>query len=110
MIMSRFLLSAWLLLCHLVLLHAKDKSSLPPAFLIYHLGWDGKSSILKVSLEYTPATRDSTVFIYGNPNFGGQKEIFRVLQNIDSKDKIILTPGERKITVYHTETGIKKIS
>ena len=76
----------------------------------YHLGWDGKSSLLKVSLDYTPATKDSTVFIYGDPSFGGQKEIFKVLQNIESKDKIKLTPGERKITVYHTDNELKHIS
>ncbi len=110
MTILRFLLAASLLLFNLVFLHAQDKSIAPQTFLNYHLGWDGKSSILKVSLEYTPATKDSTVFIYGNPNFGGQKEIFKVLQNIDTKDKIRLTPGERKITVYHTDSGLKKIS
>lgn len=81
-----------------------------PARLSYHLGWDGKTSLLQVSLEYSPSSKDSTVFVYGDINFGGQKEIFKVLQNIESKDKIKLSPNERKITVYHTDTGFKKIS
>jgi len=80
------------------------------AQLAYRLSWDGASTLLKVSLEYTPTTKDSTVFIYGDPNFGGQKEIFKVLQNIQAKDSIKLTPAERKITVYHTGIGMQKIN
>ncbi len=78
--------------------------------LSYQLGWDGASPLLQVTLEYTPSTSDSTVFIYGEPNFGGQNEIFKVVQNIQSADSVKLTPGQRKITVYHTSAGLKKIS
>jgi len=104
--MKRLIMTIGVLFAIPVLLAAQTLPAQPA----YHLGWDGKSSILKVSLDYTPATKDSTVFIYGDPSFGGQTEIFKVLQNIESKDKIKLTPGERKITVYYTDTGLKHIS
>jgi predicted metalloprotease with PDZ domain len=108
--MIRFMLTAGILFGIPFFLKAQDKSATSPTQLNYHLSWDGKSPILKVSLEYSPATKDSTVFIYGDLNFGGQKEIFNVLQNIDTKDKIKLTTSERKITVYHAGPGLKKIS
>jgi len=79
----------------------------------YHLRWDGKSTILKVSLEYTPVTKDSTVFIYGSESFGGQKDIFKVVQNIkcDASDSIKITPKERRITVfYHSDEQPKRIN
>ena len=108
--MVRSLLVFEFLLCISMFVRAQNKSEVPAAQLAYNLGWDGKSAILKVSLEYSPATKDSTVFVYGNPDFGGQNAIFKILQDIDSKDKVKLTPGERKITVYHTDPGLKKIS
>ncbi|MEO7212675.1 M1 family aminopeptidase [Mucilaginibacter sp.] len=108
--MTRSLLATCLLLAITLFANAQTKSIQPAAYLNYHLGWDGTSSLLKVSLDYTPATKDSTVFIYGDLKFGGQKEIFKVLQNIETTDKIKLTPTERKITVYHTDGGPKKIS
>jgi predicted metalloprotease with PDZ domain len=106
--MTRFLPVIYLLCSISLFAKAQNKNTAPP--LAYHLGWDGKSAILQVSLDYAPANKDSTVFIYGDLNFGGQKEIFNVLQNINTKDKIKLTPRERKITVYHTGAGPTKIS
>ena len=108
--MRRLILTASILLNVPFFLSAQNKFDTLPAQLAYHLSWDGKSTLLKVSLEYTPVTKDSTVFIYGEPNFGGQKQIFDVLQNIETSDKVQLTPGERKITVYHTRAGLQKIS
>ena len=96
----------------IITLSAKAKTTTAGAKLAYHLSWDGKSSVLKVSLEYTAASKDSTVFIYGEPNFGGQTEIFKVLQNMtaDGPDKLKLTPKDRKITVYHVGAGVKRIN
>ena len=93
-------------------LNAKNRNIGPAAKLEYHLNWDGKSSILKVVLDYTAASKDSTVFIYGEPNIGGQTEIFKVLRNIKcgSSERIKLNPKERKITVYHVGTRMKQIS
>ncbi len=108
--MIRFLPAACLLICISQFINAQNKNTAAAGTLSYHLSWDGKSTLLKVRLEYSPATRDSTVFIYGDPKFGGQKAIFNVLQNIDTRDKIKLSPNERKITVYHTGTGLKKIN
>jgi predicted metalloprotease with PDZ domain len=91
---------------------AKDISPDPRAKLIYHLSWDGRSSVLKVMLEYTPSSLDSTEFIYGEPNIGGQTEIFKVLENIQclGSDKVRINAKERKLTIYHSGEGTKKIS
>ena len=93
-------------------LYAGPRENKPAALLEYHLSWDGKSSILRVSLEYTAASKDSTVFIYGEPNIGGQTEIFKVLGNIKAgaADRFTLDPKKRKITVFHNGAGTKKIS
>lgn len=92
--------------------HANYHKNDPNARLNYHLSWDGSSSILKVLLEYTASSKDSTVFTYGEPNIGGQTEIFKVLENIKclGSDRLTLNPKERKITIYHSEGGLKKIS
>jgi predicted metalloprotease with PDZ domain len=108
--MIRLLTAVCLLFCNWIPVNGQSRILTTPAGLAYHLSWDGKSTILRVILEFTPGSKDSTVFIYGDPNFGGQNEIFKVLQDIDSKDKFKITPGERKITVYHTDYGLKKIS
>jgi hypothetical protein len=47
----------------------------------YYLSWDGKSSKMKVNLVYTISS-EITEFTFGNPDFGGQKDIIEVLKNI----------------------------
>ncbi|MFZ4105386.1 hypothetical protein [Flavobacterium sp.] len=78
----------------------------------YHLNWDGKSSKLKVQLDYTNATKDSTVFEYGNLSFGGQLDIFKVVKNIhcDISDKLKVDEKDRKITIYHKGSAKKKLT
>ncbi len=78
----------------------------------YHLSWDGKSSILKVKLLYTPTDKDSTVFEYGDPSFGGQTDIFKVVKNIhcNSSDILKISEKETKITVYHHGSQIKTLT
>lgn len=77
----------------------------------YHLSWDGQSSLLKVKLNYT-ANNDSTVFEYGEPDFGGQLDIFKVLKNVKSPkgEKININEKDRSITVYHQGKGSKTIT
>ncbi|WP_158799156.1 M1 family aminopeptidase [Pedobacter sp. L105] len=84
---------------------AKDK-------LEYHLSWDGQSSTLKVSLDYIPANKDSTVFIYGSPEFGGQTDIFKIVQNINcnSSDSLKINSQEHQITIYHSDVEPKRIN
>lgn len=78
----------------------------------YHLSWDGKSSILKVKLLYTPTNKDSTVFEYGEPSFGGQTDIFKVVKNIhcNPSERLKIAEKERKITVYHQGSKTKTLS
>ncbi|MGZ3776758.1 MAG: hypothetical protein ACXVI9_04020 [Mucilaginibacter sp.] len=78
----------------------------------YHLSWDGKSSYLKVRLDYTPATKDSTVFIFGIDGFGGQHNTFNLVSNLkcDATDKVKTDPKTRKVTVYHANNGLRELN
>ena len=79
-------------------------------FMDYVLSWDGESSILKVGLTYSASQKDSTVFIFGDPDFGGQHDIFNVVKNIRATKPEVLRIDEanRRITTYHN--GAKKHS
>ncbi|SEK80446.1 hypothetical protein [Parapedobacter koreensis] len=72
-------------------------------FMDYVLSWDGHSDILGVELTYSAAQKDSTVFIFGDPSFGGQNDIFTVIKNIGCVEPEVLNVDEvaRRITVYH---------
>lgn len=76
-------------------------------FMNYELSWDGISSTLKVELTYS-SSKDSTTFIFGDPDFGGQPDIFKTIKNIHSSapEKLKIDETKRKITVYHN--GAKK--
>lgn len=79
------------------------------AFMDYVLGWDGESTVLQVELTYSADQKDSTVFVFGDPNFGGQTDIFDVIKNIHTTDPdevLEIDEMERRITVYHN--GAKK--
>jgi hypothetical protein len=82
------------------------------ARLEYHLSWDGKSPLLNVTIAYTPASSDSTVFTFGIQNFGGQVDIFKILGQIKSGagDRVKVMASEKKVVVYHTGGGLKKLS
>jgi len=77
-------------------------------FMDYVLSWDGHSSKLGVELTYFSAQKDSTVFIFGDPDFGGQTDIFKVIKNIRCTKPEVLKIDEvdRRITIYHK--GAKK--
>src|SRR5690606_7595593 len=77
-------------------------------YMDYVLSWDGISSKLKVDLTYNVSEKDSTVFIFGDPNFGGQPDIFTVIKNVRSSASEIvkIDKAERRIIVVHN--GSKK--
>ncbi len=83
-----------------------------PSKLEYHLSWDGKSPLLHVDVIYTPSTKDSTVFILGDPGFGGQADLFKVVQQIkcDASDSYKTTPSANKVVIRHAGAGVKKLS
>lgn len=74
----------------------------------YLLSWDGHSAKLGVELKYSASQKDSTVFIFGDPDFGGQTDIFKVIKNIRSSgpEVVKIDEGDRRITIYHN--GAKK--
>lgn len=69
----------------------------------YVLGWDGDSAILAVELTYAASQKDSTVFIFGDPGFGGQNDIFKVIRNIrvTRPEVVRIDEADRRITIYH---------
>jgi|GEM_PF-690213 len=69
----------------------------------YKLSWDGTSNYLEVELNYTPQTNDSSSFIYGHPEFGGQEDIFDILKNVTvgDGDSLEVYPEERKLVIRH---------
>ncbi|WP_268223406.1 hypothetical protein [Sinomicrobium oceani] len=69
----------------------------------YVLGWDGDSAILEVELTYAASQKDSTVFIFGDPGFGGQNDIFKVIRNIrvTRPEVVRIDEADRRITIYH---------
>lgn len=77
----------------------------------YHLRWDGKSSFLKVKLNYT-AARDSTLFEFANAQWGGQQDIFNVVKNLkcSPKEKMRIDEKTRQITVYHKDRKTKTLT
>nr|WP_315225069.1 hypothetical protein [uncultured Flavobacterium sp.] len=79
-------------------------------FMDYVLSWDGESSILGVELTYSATHKDSTVFTFGDPDFGGQHDIFNVIKNISvTKPEVLkIEEANRRITIYHN--GTKKHS
>lgn len=81
-------------------------------FMDYVLSWDGSSSILEVELTYAASERDSTVFVFGDPGFGGQNDIFKVIENIrcSAPETLKIDEEERRITVYHNGAGKHRLT
>ncbi|RYJ42830.1 hypothetical protein [Flavobacterium beibuense] len=81
-------------------------------FMDYVLRWDGQSSVLRVELTYSAHQKDSTVFIFGDPNWGGQADIFKVIRNITSSEPEVVRVDEvnRQISVYHNGANKHTIS
>lgn len=78
----------------------------------YVLDWDGASTMLKVELTFDSEDRDSTVLVYGDPEWGGQEDIFKVLENIEVfpvMDSLRINEEERKITIFHLTKGEKRM-
>jgi hypothetical protein len=73
----------------------------------YTLNWDGRSSTLNVKLIYPASTEDSTVFNFGVRDFGGQADLFKVIDEIKAAGsyKLKIDPVASKITVYHSARG-----
>ena len=51
-------------------------------------------------MQYTPANEDSMTFVYGNPGFGGQHDIFNCVQDLIVSGKHKMVDSLRQLTVY----------
>ena len=81
-------------------------------FMAYALSWNGHSSKLEVELTYSASQKDSTVFIFGDPSFGGQHDIFNAIKNIRSTEpeRLKIDEVSRQITVYHHGAKTHKLN
>ncbi len=81
-------------------------------FMDYVLSWDGESSTVGVELTYSATQKDSTVFTFGDPDFGGQHDIFYTVKNIRVVKPEVLRIDEanRGITIYHNGAKEHRIS
>lgn len=79
----------------------QEESSSP--IMDYTLSWDGTSNLLKVNLHYTCQSKDSSILYFGQPDFGGQEDIFNILKNVSvgSGDSLKIYPKERKLLIKH---------
>jgi|GEM_PF-220707 len=77
------------------------------ADLQYELSWRGGGGI-HVKLNYLPVKADSTLFVYGEPRFGGQKDIFKGIRNITvhAPASVRIDENSRKIIIYHKSDPI----
>jgi len=80
----------------------KDSNGAVKADLRYEIMLKGEHRI-HVKLVYTPVERDSTVFVYGEPLFGGQKNISKCLMGVkaEAPAKIKADWPQRRLTVYY---------
>ncbi|MDF3125975.1 hypothetical protein [Rheinheimera sp. 1928-s] len=80
-------------------------------FMDYVLNWDGDTSILEVELTYSASQKDSTVFVFGDPSFGGQNDIFKVIKNIRvaPPEVVKIDYATRQITIHHNGAEERKI-
>jgi predicted metalloprotease with PDZ domain len=78
--------------------------------LIYQLEMESHS--IHVNFLYLPIEKDSTVFIYGQPAFGGQTDILDGLRNLhlSSGGKISLDSAKRRIIIYFRNADTIRIS
>jgi len=81
-------------------------------YMDYVLSWDGVSSNLEVELTYSKSDKDSTVFVFGDPSFGGQEDIFKVIKNIRASkpEEIKINEATRQITIYYNGAKRHRIS
>lgn len=70
-----------------------------------------KENKVRVSLSYHPVETDSTVFTYGEPDFGGQPDILNCLADfkVDAPASFRSIPAERKFILYFTGSDTVKV-
>lgn len=71
----------------------------------YHLTWDGCSNYVDVTLDYQPSANDSTVFQFGLPGFGGQADIFNVVEALrcNEGDSMGIHSTRNELVIYHAQ-------
>lgn len=78
---------------------------------VYHLSWDGHSSVLNVTLAYKVKRGTEATLTFGQPEMGGQTGIFSVVTNVtcDAADRVQLVPEKRQIALTYAGIGVKTL-
>ena len=66
----------------------------------YRLSYNATEQKIHVEMQYTPASEDSMTFVYGNPGFGGQLDIFNCVKDLSVSGKHKVVDSLRQLTVY----------
>jgi hypothetical protein len=66
----------------------------------YRLSYDAAEQKIQVEMQYMPASNDSMTFVYGNPGFGGQQDIFNCVRDLTVFGKHKVIDSLRQVTVY----------
>lgn len=66
----------------------------------YELSYDASAQKINVAMQYQPAGDDSVTFVYGNPGFGGQQDIFNCVRGLTVFGKHKVVDSLRQLTVY----------
>lgn len=63
-----------------------------------------KLNRIHVTLKYIPLFRDSTIFTYGEPQFGGQNDIIQCISNVRTAvhSSLTIDPATRSFTLYYS--------
>lgn len=96
----------------LLFIFSSCSSAKQEPFMDYLLSWDGNTAIMEVELTYSSSQADSTVFIFGDPGFGGQHDIFSVVKNIrvTEPEAVKIDEEDRRITIYHNGANEHKLN
>ena len=70
------------------------------AELRYELSYDASAQRINVAMQFIPSGEDSVAFVYGNPGFGGQQDIFNCVQDLAVSEKHKVVDSLRQVTVY----------
>lgn len=109
--MRILILKNYLLTITAVITFSLAVQAVPKPTVVYTLTWDGQTSYVDIELAYNVIKVDSTVFKFGLPGFGGQQDIFTLVENLkgSSGDIIKTLKSSSKVIVYHKSGGTHKL-
>ena len=66
----------------------------------YQLSYDDSHQAIGVEMRYIPADEDSVVFVFGNPGFGNQQDIFNCFRDFSASTEYSIDSANRTVTLF----------